>query len=54
MPVAPFPGGLSRTMVTFLLESLIFILIGFELPRVTRALVSHPLTRDGEEDSGVD
>jgi len=31
------------TMVTFLLESLIFILIGLELPHVTRALLSHPL-----------
>ena len=43
-PATRLQAGAMWSMVTFLLESLIFMLVGLELPRVIVALRSHPLT----------
>jgi len=42
-PATRLQAGAMWAMVTFLLESLIFMLVGLELPRVIVALRSHPL-----------
>ena len=47
-PATRLPAGAMWSMVTFLLESLIFMLVGLELPRVIVALRSHTLTQLAE------
>jgi CPA1 family monovalent cation:H+ antiporter len=42
-PATRLQAGAMWAMITFLLESLIFMLVGLELPRVIVALRSHPL-----------
>jgi CPA1 family monovalent cation:H+ antiporter len=44
-PATRLQAGAMWSMVTFLLESLIFMLVGLELPRVIVALRSHSLTQ---------
>lgn len=44
-PATRLQAGAMWAMVTFLLESLIFMLVGLELPRVIVALRSHTLTQ---------
>jgi Na+/H+ antiporter len=44
-PATRLQAGSMWTMVSFLLESLIFMLVGLELPRVIVALRSHTLTQ---------
>lgn len=43
-PETRLQGQSMWSVVTFLLESLVFILVGFELPYVTRSLASYDLT----------
>ncbi|HEV7703992.1 MAG TPA: Na+/H+ antiporter [Gemmatimonadaceae bacterium] len=47
-PATRLQAGAMWSMVTFLLESLIFMLVGLELPRVIVALRSHTLTQLAE------